>query len=183
MDKNYETRHIFMALGICIFIYAPIFLSFMPQTVANILHHHDGTWYVFAPRENFIAFGVGFILLFVSSMILFLMDIKKVSVALSFIILFGCFGCFVTAAMSHKTLADDAISFSPILAFREYSYSWNDVDKVIFLFDEEKGFNEFEFLFTDGNKMTLFNDTYFRSIRYKFDQKITEMNIITESRE
>ncbi|MGI8386805.1 hypothetical protein [Robertmurraya sp. P23] len=75
-EKNYETRHLFLAIAIFIPIFGPIFLLFLPQTVANIFHYRTGDWYVFSPGENTVIYGIAFLLLFISALILFFFDMR-----------------------------------------------------------------------------------------------------------
>lgn len=179
-DRNHETRHIFMAIGICIFFFSPILLSFVPQSVANSLHHTEGVWYVFAPKENFMMYGVGFFILFISSILLFFIDIKKLSVLIGTLLVFASLCCFLIASQSYKSLGKEMLSFSPLFSIEDYSYQWNEVDKIIMTMSEKRGLLQYKFLFTDGNSMTFENDAYFRAIRKRIDFKIKELDLVTE---
>lgn len=180
MDKNYEPRHIFLAIAVLTVIIAPLLLAFVPQTISNITHYQKGVWNVFAPGENFIVFGVGFFLIFSAAMTLFLMDIKKLSIIICVILVFLSMTSFFVASQSHKTLAEDLISYSPLFSLEEYTYSWDEVDKIVRLDYINEGYYEYEFVFTDGNSLNFKNNGYFRQIRQKFDRKVKEMDIAIE---
>lgn len=181
MDKNYETRHIFMTLGILTLIFAPIFLLFVPHTVSNIVHYTKGMWDVFVPGVNFLVYAIGFFLLFLSSMILFLLDIRKASISISVIFLCLSFAFFFFAAQSHISLGDHRISFSPIFSMKNYEYSWEEVEKIIRKDPENRGYYDYEFVFNDGNKMVLSYNGYVREILSRLSDKTKEMNIIVET--
>jgi hypothetical protein len=172
-----------MTLGIMTLILSPILLSFVPQTVANIVHHTSGVWNVFVPGENFLVFAFGFLLIFLSTMVLFLMDIRKSSITISVVLLFLSIGVFYIAAQSHETIGENHISFSPIFSLNKYTYSWEDVEKIIRTDPEKRGYYDYEFLFKDGNSMTLNYNAYVREILSKLGEKTKEMGIIMETYE
>lgn len=179
--KNHESRHIFLAIGVLIGLLSPLFLAFLPHLVANIFHYKNGVWNVFAPGENFIAFGIGFFFLFVASMVLFLMGLKRKSLVISCMILLLSLSSFYVGAQSYKILADDSISYRPILTSKERTYNWEDVEKIVRIDYVNEGYNEYEFCFTDGESLKLKNSNYFRQIRNKFDRKVKELDIAIES--
>ncbi|SES67353.1 hypothetical protein SAMN05216389_101353 [Oceanobacillus limi] len=173
-DKLYETRHIYLAIGICIAIFSPILLIFVPQTVAQILYYSDDTWYVFTSGENFSVFGAGFFFLF-------FWDIRKKSIVLSVVcLLLGLF-CFVVASLSYKSLSDDSISYRSLLTLEVSTYSWEELDSIIYEENGDDGNATYQLLFTDGNSMSLKNDGHFKAIRYKFYNKLDEINKILET--
>jgi hypothetical protein len=63
-EKYYETRHLFMAIGICTLIFSPILLVFVPQDVSNSVHFTENLWYVFTPGVNYVGYAIGCFLLF-----------------------------------------------------------------------------------------------------------------------
>ncbi|MED1203603.1 hypothetical protein [Heyndrickxia acidicola] len=176
-EKNYETRHLFMAIGICILIFSPILLVFVPQSVSNTVHFTKNLWYVFTPRMNFVVYAVEFLLLFVSTMLLFLLDIKKISIILSLISASLAVGCFFVDSQSHESLTEDFISYSPLFSLKDYTYPWNKVKSIMLNGYKREGFSEYKFVFTDGNSMNLRYDNYFKVIEPQLDNKLQEMKL------
>ncbi|MBS4178502.1 hypothetical protein [Lederbergia citrea] len=181
MERNYETRHIFMAIGICIALASPFLLIFLPNTIANIAHHTPGVWDVFVPRENYIVYGIGFLLLFIAAMLLFILDIRKVPIIISTVFVLLSVITFFIASQSYKSLSDDAISYSPLFSISDHIYSWEELDRVIY--HQNKGFPEYEFLFNDGNHMRLYRNAYFNEIQSLFYFKLKEINVNIERNE
>jgi hypothetical protein len=176
-EKNYETRHIFMAIGICILIFSPILLVFVPQNVSNAVHYTENLWYVFTPRMNFVIYAIGFLLLFISTMLLFLLDIKKMSIILSLILVSLAIVSFFVASESYESLSENYISYSPLFSLKDYTYSWNKVESVSLIEYKREGYSEYKFVFTDGNSMQLKDDKYFRVLQPRIDYKLQEMNL------
>lgn len=166
-----------MAIGISIVLFSPILLLFVPQTVANSFHYTEKLWYVFTPGVNFAVYAIGFLLLFISSMLLFILDIKKFSMILSLILASSALVCFFVASQSYKSLSEDFISYSPLFSFNDYTYAWNEVDSVILIDYKREGYSEFKFVFTDGNSMKLRYNKYFRAVQTRFYDKLQEMNL------
>lgn len=180
MDRNYQTRHIYLAISIIIAIFAPIFYFFLPQTVGDIVHHKDDVFFVSVPKENFYAFGVGFILLFISSMILFLFDIKKISIVFSILFLSFSLGTFYFSAQSFSALGQEKISYSPLFSLKKESHAWDEVTKVIHHRNDVGDVSFYEFVFEDGNHIILEDNDYFRHASYKFEMKLAEHNLSPE---
>lgn len=86
-------------------------------------------------------------------------------------------GCFMMAALPYKTLGDEGISFKEFMSTDVYTYSWEEVEKINRIDMEDKGFYDYEFLFTDGNKMSISYNGYFREILGKLGNQIAVMKI------
>lgn len=180
MDKNYETRHLFLAASIIIAIFGPIFYFFLPQTVGDILHHTKDVWFVYTPKENFTMFAIGFVLLFIATFLIFLLDIKKISIILGSLVLCMGLAVFFFASQSFLSLGDKTIAFSSLTTLEKYTYSWEAVDKMIHYRSEDGFFSEYEFVFKDGNRTKVKNDAYFREKSFKFEEKLSETKLNVE---
>lgn len=180
-SKNYETRHVYMAIGIVTALFSPIFLTFVPQTVAEIIHYKKGVWEVLIPDENFIAFGAGFSLIFIACMILFILDIQKYSILLSVTLSLLSIGCFFIASQSHVSLSDEKISYTPFYSIKDFGYSWEEVEKIVRIDYKSEEMIEYEFHFKDGNHVVIKNNDYFSSIWRQLRKKVGEMNIEIEA--
>jgi len=124
-----------------------------------------------------MAFAIGFFLLFLSSLTLFFLDIKKMSIFISVLLVLISIGCFMMAALPYKTLGDEGISFKEFMSTDVYTYSWEEVEKINRIDMEDKGFYDYEFLFTDGNKMSISYNGYFREILGKLGNQIAVIKI------
>lgn len=180
MEKNYETRHIYMALGICIVLASPILLIFVPRTIGNIAHQTIEVWHVIVPTENYIVYGVGLLFLFLAAMVLWILEIKKFPIILSMVFVFLSVIAFYIGSQSYQALSDDAISYSTIFSRKDYTYSWDEIEKVIYYKNLDGGFSEYEFIFSDGNNMKISENGYIVEIRHLIYYKLREVNVVIE---
>lgn len=180
MEKNYQTKHIFLIIAILTAIFGPISYFFIPQTVADIVHHKDGVWFVSVPKENFTTFAVGFLFIFIASMTLFLLDIKKISIIISILFLGCAFAAFYLASQSFGSLSTENITYSPLSTTEKYTYTWEQVDKIIHHRTESGDISNYEFVFNDGKSFTIKDSPYFKSKSLKFNKQLMESNIEVE---
>ncbi|MFB7641876.1 hypothetical protein, partial [Peribacillus butanolivorans] len=82
MKKYYEPRYFSLVIGILIAVVSPIFLLITPQAIADAFHYKTGIWQVYVPGVNFVVYGIGFSFLVFAALVLFFLDIKKVSIIL-----------------------------------------------------------------------------------------------------
>ncbi|QED46128.1 hypothetical protein [Cytobacillus dafuensis] len=180
MEKYYRTKHIFLAIGICIAISSPFLLVFVPQTIADIIYYTEGIGQIFVPKENYVVYGVGFLFLFLAAMLLSLLDIKKVSIILS--IACVCLSAipFFIASQSYKSISEESLSYRALFSKREYSYSWDEIERVIHYKAEDGDFPEYEFLFKDGNHVMFKANRYFQEVIPLLYYKLEEINVRIE---
>jgi hypothetical protein len=166
-----------MAIGLFILFFSPVLLLCVPEMVANSVHYTEKLWYVFTPGVNFAVYAIGFLFLFLAMMILFLLDIKRISIIISIIFVLSGMGSFYVASQSYKSLSDHSISFSPLFSFKDYTYSWKEIKSVYSIDYTSEGYSEFKFVFTDGNSMSLRYNKYLWAQRPRIDQKLDEMHV------
>ncbi|MFE8697372.1 hypothetical protein ACFYKT_13600 [Cytobacillus sp. FJAT-53684] len=177
MTKNYEPRHIALAISIVIAILSLFLIIFIPQTVADIVHYSSGVWHVFVPKENLIVYGIGFFLLFLASLILFIFNMKKRGIYLSIACVLLSLIPFYMGSQSYLIFSNDSISLSPILSSKVTDYTWNDVKSVTFYEGEEGERSEYVFIFHDGHSITLEDNAYFQKIVTNLEIKLAEVNL------
>lgn len=180
MNKSYQNKHVYLAIAVIIAVFSPILYFFLPQTFADIIHHQDGVWFVSVPEVNFKIFAIGFGFLFVSSFILFLFDIRKLSVLISIGFLLLAMGTFYIASQSYILLSNDDISYNQLLEFKKETYSWDEVERVIHHRTETGDISNYEFVFADGNRVIVEDSTYFQHQSYKFNKRLAESNLSVE---
>lgn len=178
MEKNYQKKHYFLAFAVLIAVFAPILYFFLPQTISDIMHNKDGVWFVSVSEEAFTAFLVGFACLFISSFILYLLDIRKLSVVISILFLTMAFGSFFLASQNFMTLSNDNIAFSPFFSLEKETYPWDQVEQIIHFRNEQGDISEYEFVFVDDNRVRIKDTAYFKEQSYKFGKKLAEENLV-----
>lgn len=177
MNKSYQNKHVYLAIAVVIAVFSPILYFFLPQTLADIFHNREGVWFVSVPEVNFKIFAVGFGLLFISSFILFLLDVRKLSVSISIVFLLLAAGTFYIASQSYILLSDENITYNPFLKFERETYSWDEVERVIHHRTEMGDISNYEFVFEDGKSVIIEDSSYFRNRSFKFNKRLAESNL------
>lgn len=166
MGRNYETRHIFMAIAIVILLISPILLLIAPSLVANTLYHSADNWHVFVPGMGYVLYGVGFFLLVLSPAIIFLLDIRKKSIVYSFIIVLLSGLSFYFASSLYISFSNDSISYGTLFPNEQNTYLWDEVERAVYYgIPPEEGFSKYEFFFNDGKDMKLTENGYVKTMR------------------
>ncbi|MFD4930252.1 hypothetical protein ACFWMS_15200 [Peribacillus butanolivorans] len=181
MKKHYEPRYFSLVIGILIAVVSPIFLLIPPQAIADAVHYKTGIWQVYVPGVNFVVYGIGFSFLVFAALVLFFLDIKKVSIILcSFFVLLSITSFYV-ASQSYKSLSEDSISYSTLLSLKEYTYLWEDVEKINYYEGNDDEFSEYVFFFSDGNNLNLSENGYIKKIKFMIIIKAEDLNIKMEN--
>ena len=156
MGKVYETRHVFMAIAIVILLISPILLLIIPANVADTLYFSPDNWGVIVPGNGYVLYIVAFLFLLLASAILFLLDIKKISIIISILFLLASGVSFYFASATYIALSDDLISYRTLFSQKKHTYHWDEIEKAVY-YDRlpGDGFPTYEFFFIDGNSMTL----------------------------
>ncbi|GEN84435.1 hypothetical protein SLU01_27470 [Sporosarcina luteola] len=175
MYKNYEARHIFMAIAIGILVISPFLLLPLPTFIATNMHGTEG-WVVFVPGKAYLLYALGFLFLFVSSLVLFILNLSKVAKISSVIAVLISVAFFMSAVQKYTVLADDSITFRESIWTDRHTYAWNEVDNVKFNL-AAKGFPVYEFQFKDGAEMTLPENGHIRIMRTVIERKLKEYDV------
>ena len=156
MGKLYETRHVYLAISIVVLLISPILLLIIPENVADTLYYSPENWGVIVPGKGYVLYIVAFLFLLLASAILFLLDIKKLSIALSIVFLLASGASFYFASATYIALSDDSISYRMLFSNEQHTYYWDEIEKA-FYYDRLPGDGSptYEFFFIDGNSLTI----------------------------
>jgi len=156
MMKNYEMKHIFMAIAICIAVLSPVLILVLPTFVANTLYHTPESWHMVVAGKTYGVYAVGFLFLVLSPLALFLLAGRKFSVLISIAFLLFSGLTFYIASLNYTSLETNSISYREMFKTEKNTYAWSDIDQVFYHeVDENEGYSKFEFHFMDGNELTL----------------------------
>lgn len=181
MIKNYETRHIFLVMAIGILLLAPILILILPLFVANTLYFTPGNWYVFVEGKSYIVYSVGFLFLFLSAMILFLLAGRKSSIYVCIICIVMSVFSFYIATQNYIALGDTSISYREIFSKTNHSYSWSEIERVVYnRVPSSEGFSEYEFHFNDGNTMILVENGIVKGLKDGIYSRLSNEKIKVE---
>ncbi|MGN7300304.1 hypothetical protein [Ferdinandcohnia sp. SAFN-114] len=179
---GYENRIIYLVIGICFAIFSPLSLLFVPQTVAEIVHYKPEIWHIFVPKSALYLYGVGYLLLVLSMLILFLLYNRKVSITLGVLCIILSVAPFFVASQANTSFSNNSISHTPLFNLQSHTYKWDEIEKINYYKNEEAGVkNEYEIFFRDGYILKLPENGYFNAIKLYFYAKLDEINLeVTE---
>ncbi|MFC5603697.1 hypothetical protein [Sporosarcina koreensis] len=178
--KNYEVRHIFMAIGLGILVISPFLLLPLPTFVATNIHDPQG-WVVILPGKAYLLYAFGFLFLSASALILFVLNLSKAAKIGSIAsLLFSAF-FFVSAIQIYTSLSGESISFRESLWSDRHSYAWEEVEKVHFNLAAD-GFPKYEFYFKDGNELTFSENGHIRMWRTAIEGELKKHEIEFEKK-
>jgi ABC-type transport system involved in multi-copper enzyme maturation permease subunit len=181
MIKDYETRHIFMAIAICIAVISPVLILVLPTFIANTLYHTPDNWYVLIAGKTYGVYSIGFLFLTLSPLALFLLAGRKFSVLISIAFLVLSALTFYVASLNYTSLATNSISYREMFTTENHTYSWSEIDRVVFhRMHEDEGFSEYEFYFNDGNEMTLVENSIVSGLRDSIVNRLNAEDIAIE---
>jgi len=165
--KNYETRHLFLATAIVMLVLSPVVLLVLPTGVIGALHYSTSQLVIYAMGKSYLVYAAGLFFLFLSVFVIFLLWGKKsvVLVSLACLVLSGF--SFYFAAQHYISIGTDKLSYRMLFSSEEHNYSWNEIERAIYYGDEyEKVTPTYEFIFDDGNSITLPENGYLEEFKY-----------------
>ncbi|MEN1969753.1 hypothetical protein WMZ97_16945 [Lentibacillus sp. N15] len=177
MKKYYEARHIFISISIVVAVAAPIFLLFVPIAIANNVHYTKENWFVFLSPSVYWLYGAGFFLLLVAALLPAIFYVKKIPVSLSIMSVVLSLFVFYAASQHHQVLSDNAISYQPLFSQTEYTYSWDNLKRVVHHANIDGSTSKYVFQFKDGNKLTIRDNGYFENIKIRLRHKLQDQGI------
>lgn len=167
MDRSYDKRHIFLAMGACIILFSPIFMLIVPLGVVKTLYYQREIWLTYVPVENYIAFGASLVLLVIACALIGFLDIRKwtVSVGIVCVLLSGY--VFYSASLSFITLSSDGIGYRKLFSQEKQTYQWDELEKLVYnvKLPEDDELSNYEFHFIDGEILKMKENRYVTEIQ------------------
>ncbi|QUW20549.1 hypothetical protein JSQ81_11835 [Sporosarcina sp. Marseille-Q4063] len=181
MIKDYEPRHIFMAIAICIAVVSPVFILVLPTFIANTLYRTPDNWYIFVAGKTYGVYSIGFLFLTLSPFVLFLLAGRKFSVLISLVCLVLSGLTFYVASLNYTSLSTNSISYREMLTTENHTYSWSEIDRAVFhQAKEDEEFSQYEIHFNDGNQLTLVENGTVRGLRDSIVNRLNAEGITIE---
>lgn len=167
MIRNYEPRHIVLAIAISMFVLAPVVLLVLPTAVIKTLYHSPLQLVIYVTSASYLVYGAGLLFFCLSVLVIFLLWGKKSAVFVSLICLILSGSSFYIAAQHYISVGTDGLAYQFLFTSEEYSYQWNEVEKAVYYYDEdEKVPAMYEFTFQDGESVELVENDHLAE--YKF---------------
>ncbi|QFT89075.1 hypothetical protein FIU87_10495 [Bacillus sp. THAF10] len=148
-----EKKHNFIGLAIAILIIAPIIVWVVPFIVQGILYDDANVWVLKTPKNVYILYTIGCVLLLFASIFSYLYYHKKVLFMSLGIVL--ALGIMAFASMSYVLVGEEGVAWRTSGLSQEKKYGWQDVEKVYLTIDNEEDQDYFEFHFKDGETTSI----------------------------
>lgn len=172
-----------MAVTILVLFLSPILLLVLPTFVTNSVHMLEDTWFSNVFGISYLYYLLGFILLGMSSLIVFLLDISKLSLIFGTVLLIVSGVVFYLTAQIHYTIGGNSITYRENLLTESKNYSWDELDTVTYTqIPASEGFSQYHFNFKDGNTLTFSDSGLIQDYRGLIDQKLRIESIPVERR-
>jgi len=157
MYNRSEPRHLFMVLGICLFLFSPLLVIFLPLIVGETVYFNRDNWIIYLPKINFVLVGLSTLLLIIAFVIPWLKGIHKISIISAILFTVGSGVVFYGASKSFVTLSNDQMTFRQPFGQEKQIYTWEQIEHVKY-FDNEDNIEvpqSFMIYFEDGEKLEL----------------------------
>ena len=136
MNNRAEPRHVFMVLGISLFLFSPLLIFFSPLIIGETIYFDQNNWIIYLPKINFILNGLSILLLVIAFVVLWLKGIKKVPIVLSILFAIASGAVFYGASLSFVTLSNEQIIFRHPFEHEKQIYAWEEIERVTY-FDNQ----------------------------------------------
>lgn len=180
MNNRAEPKHLFMVLGISLFLFSPILVIFSPLIIGETVYFDRNNWIIYLPKINFILNGLSILLLVIAFVVLWLKGIKKVPIVLSILFAIASGLVFYGASLSFVTLSNEQITFRQPFAQEKQVHSWEEIEQVTY-FDNQDNLEApqyFMIYFQDSEELKLVqNGILDVNTKIKIDTKIRSHKI------
>lgn len=180
MRNRAEPRHVFMIFGICLLVFSPLLILFMPMLIGETVYYDRYNWMIHLPKINFIVFGLSILLLIFACFTLWLMDIRRRSIFIAVIFSIGFGVLAYGSSLSFVTLSDDSVTYRETFSHDKKEQLWGTIKQIEYYDDLE---NEdkmpfYLFYFQNGKELKVVqNGLVTEEIRIKIDHKVRELTI------
>ncbi|MBD3109617.1 hypothetical protein IEO70_14815 [Bacillus sp. AGMB 02131] len=174
MYSSYEKKHIFMVMAFGIALMIPVLLLFLPATIADVLFYNRANWIIYLPFEVYLTYGVGLALWFLSSLLLWLLNLNKWSFLFTGIAVICSGALFYFASQTYVIIKAESIAVKPLFQSEEKVYTWNEVEKLVYyeVSPEEKGNSIIHLQLADDEVIELSENGYVASIKSAIFDKV-----------
>ncbi|MFS0861093.1 hypothetical protein [Fredinandcohnia sp. 179-A 10B2 NHS] len=173
-----EKRHIFISLAVVIAVSIPFAVPLFPFIISDVMYASKETWFIQTPKASYFLYGGGFLLWLLAAINIYYFNVSKTSVIAGLLIFILSVIPITLGIYHYKELSDDGVSYSEIGAFEQKHYPWEQVTKIVYHLEKERGKRSLiEFRFSDGNMVGFLRDSEFSNDYYKLQEKISDHQI------
>lgn len=182
MHNRAEPKHLFMVLGVCLFLFSPILIVFSPLIIGETIYFDRNNWVIYLPKINFILNGLSILLLIIAFVVLWLKGIRKIPIVLSILFAIASGIVFYGASLSFVTLSNEQITFREPFEQEKQMYAWTEIEHVTY-FDNQDNLEVpqyFMIYFKDRNLKLVQGGILDVNTKIKIDTKIRSHKISFE---
>ncbi|RSK26999.1 hypothetical protein EJF36_09005 [Bacillus sp. HMF5848] len=179
-QKNYETRHIFLAISICTLVATPFFFILIPKTAHNMLFFSTSTWLVQTPKYSYTLFALGGFFLALGFFFVYLFHKQQTKIVISVFVMIPLTLLIMSLSINHyQYMGDTGVAWSSPFSYTTSQYSWDDVERIEYVLTEnyKKEKSRILIMFKDGNSISFVSDNVFREKYWKFRGIIAKYSI------
>lgn len=183
MMRNYEPRHIVLAIAIMILVISPIVLLVLPTAVIKTLYHSPSQLVVYVTGASYLVYGAGLLFFSLSIFVIFLLWGKKSVIFVSMICLILSGSSFYIAAQHYISIDQDGLAYQLLFSSEEHIYRWDEIETAVYYHDEdEEVASTYEFIFHDGKSVKLPENAYLGEYKNFVNNLLKDEGIEIEER-
>lgn len=130
MESNVSRRYIFFILGVCLLIFSPAIIFFIPSAIPMTFYFERDMWFYYTPLETYIVFGIGVALLIACCAVLFFGKKKKISIPSGVLLFIGAIVLFYGSAKCYIAMNDEGLTYRGVFGSDKKHASWEDIQEV-----------------------------------------------------
>ena len=160
MHNKPQLKLVFLVFASCIFIFSPLLILFIPLFFSVTFFYEKYTWVYYTPSINFLLIGIAVALLFLTCLVILIVNKKKLMYTLTAILTIAALVLIVGSGMSYLKISPDGMKVRHAFQLEEKVYVWSDMEKVEYypVADNNEGSASYIVRFKDGETYK-FNET------------------------
>lgn len=163
MKKNYEKKHYFMVSAIALLVLSPLIIWLLPYILQRATLDMISVWVVETPSITYWYFGIAWLFLMIGSIASYFFYKQKIIIVIGSLFLAIAFMYIGLKPINVMSTAGFTFIDAPFE--EEIKYSWEDVEKVYLVIDEETNEQSLEFHYKDNQIFVVDNNREVQSLR------------------
>ena len=181
--KNYEPRHIVLAIAISLFVLSPIVLLVLPTAVIGVSYHSPSQLVLYATSGSYLVYGAGLLFFCLSVLFIFLLWGRKFVIIVSLICLILSGSSFYIAAQHYIAMGTEGLKLLTAFSSVEHIYRWDEIETAVYYQDEsEEVASTYEFTFHDGESIDLPENAHLHEYKIFINNFLKDAGIELEER-
>lgn len=158
MVKNYERKHYFVVSAILLVVFSPLIIWLFPYLLQRVLFDmsaNETAWMIETPRITYRFFMIAWVFLLIGSVASYFFYKFKILIVMGCLIIAG--GTMYIGIKPVTVLNSAGFIFHDSPFDEEIKYSWEDVEKVYLIIEDETNEQSIEFHYKDKETFVITN--------------------------